>query len=510
MPAKQKSTINLNNKGTKSNTGINRGEKGKAGSLKGQKRNPVRTSGAFDGKTIPMGDAAIEDATKTASRVAMSGQPTQPGQTLPTTQAGQAPVAAVGGAHPSGGVGVGGGSSGGSAGVKSKSRGKVFAANASAHGMTEDQWARHLDDMLGTKVLAVDPSTGKSSMSNDEFNREIGDQLVKNLESQRASGEIQGGLQQIEKKGRGFVVGDVHNNIQNLAAILHRIQSDPSTNLDNNPDNKIIFLGDTISPSKEGPANAIDSSGAPLHGEAMQRFITWLRVRYPNQVLMINGNHDMFYYAGARERIAGSPIPNLHPVAEMQTMLWGMQEVNGLNNDAHHHARLGLTPIMIRVGDASKGEKVRIFQHAPGDDNSPTPDEVAKMQDPEARVNEGLGTYNGHGAINQQGFLDRNKRFGSNQIYFGHLVASSMRDKVKSGGIAKTDKTDQSDGAIGELEGGGVFVDSQLHDDRSGFIEINFDDDTAPEKVHRMTDVLSGYTPTQAENDMRAMAKAKK
>ena len=319
----------------------------------------------------------------------------------------------------------------------------------------------------------------------------------------------------LPKKGKAFVIGDIHSNAQNLLAILQQIQSNNSTNLDKNKDNKIVILGDTRSINRAAADNALKSDLDTMHGEAVQRFLMLLQARYPDQVHVLNGNHDMYIHGFINQRNNSWKLSDEDQQHNIDT--WGIPGKSvqsgdgagigsGISNEDLNYRHIGLSPLMIRIGDAKNGETVRIFQHSPGQANQPTPDDIEKMTDQVKRHEEAMSIYAGHGGLTERALSDLNRRLGSNKIYFGHIGPPPMLRKLVGNEIEKLDRDKTN--PVGELKGGGVYVDSQTHN-MSGFVEIDLDNDAAPEKVHRMDDVLKKYKPDSVEADLNGMATSK-
>lgn len=354
--------------------------------------------------------------------------------------------------------------------------------------------------------LVIDANTGKFKMSNAEFNQSIGQYLISHLNDKHIKGQIKGVVETIPKSGRGFVIGDLHNNIQNLVAIMGKIQKNKETNLDKNPNNKIIFLGDMLSTGKESPRNLPAFPRGGLWGESLQRYITWLRVRYPDQVFVLNGNHEVDYHGRAHEDLKKpGQLAYSDPVREAMIQLSGSQDHNGLDNDELHYEQINLTPLVITAGNRAKGEKTRVFQHAPNSAvGYKTIAELESFNNPLTRFDEAVEYYKpDEDELDEASNIARRQPMAADLIYCGHLSSRTMNNAITRGDAVKTDT---SPGLVGEYKGGVVYVDSQAEDERSGYVEIDFDNDNVPDKTYTMKEVLRNHHPSKLEKNLIAAA----
>lgn len=374
--------------------------------------------------------------------------------------------------------------------------------NAKERNMTPDEWKAHLQQVSSKMVQTSED--GGFAMSDEEFNKEIGNTVIQNMQKQRDSGVRKGGLIELPNKGKTFVIGDSHERFDNVLAIFQQIQSGAETNLDQNPDNKIVFNGDAIFPSKkhEEQLGKKDS----LRGEGMLRLIGFLMARYPDQVFMTNGNHEM----GA-----------LYDIKVKEDPAWQSKQPN-YNGLGHDDPREGLgisnikfaldliknNGIMVKIGDKEKGEPVRIIAHAAGPDMShgkvpfnPHFTQVAAENDPMEWREKFYSIYDGWSELNPQFYEKIRKQMGADKVYFGHVAPTTMQKLMKRGESPAIEKRNSP---VGEFKGGGVFVDSQTNSDLSGYIEIDLD--ANKETTHTMDKVLAHYKPDKMFEALKRMA----
>lgn len=374
---------------------------------------------------------------------------------------------------------------------------KTFVENASAHGMSPEEWQAHLDG-LATKMTAVD-SSGNFVVDDKQFNAEMGNMVIENMKKQRSDGVRKGGVTFLPNKGKVFLLGDTHERYDNVLAIYDKIQSDPSTNLDSNPDNKIVLNGDAFSMSKEGQENGQIGARDSLRGEAMLRLLTYLMARHPDQVFMTNGNHEMGVLLALKSR---------------QDPSWQSQRSSGNNFKDLPREQLGVSNIellvnliknngiAVAIGDKSKGETARLITHTAGERFEHVPAvEMAKEEDPMEWREKYYSVYNGWSDLEPVGLQRSTSETGSDKRYFGHVAPSVMK-RFMDGGEAEA--TESRETPVGAYNGGGVFVDTQTGGAKSGYVEIDLDKDK--DTVHTMKDVFANYSPGELHEALTRVA----
>lgn len=431
----------------------------------------------------------------------------------------------------------------------------TFVKNAQDHGMTPDEWATHLDN-LEDQMFELD-ANNEFALNDADFNKAIGDTVVNNMREQKAQTQ-QGSLQTLPNTGKVIVIGDLHDQGDNLLAILQDIQDNPDTNLDKNPDVKILFLGDffsipkaTIGADTTPPLSAGNVAGK-AHSEATNRLLTLLMAKYPDQIHGVAGNHDFGILTAnlynndktfklpeltTDQKKAIDNDPNLSPeekqikaqLAEKYDelrakLLLDAQTTSGIttgtmSNNEHAVQKINTTPVAILMGDKAKGEKVRLFIHSALDgDLTPSLDELKNITNPEDILKEKdplkLATISrlfrgDNTARDPQTIHDTLARLGVDEIYFGHLdpygliqkthdsaTKRNVVDKDTDGNyILEVKKTDNIKSPVGAIAGGANLADSQNQNALSGYIVVDLDNDSQSTKL--MSDVMqkTGTTP---------------
>jgi len=143
-----------------------------------------------------------------------------------------------------------------------------------------------------SKRLLMRNKDGSYKLSDKQFAKQVLDKVNTNLDKQRQAGSITGGVQHITGNGKTVVVGDLHNQITNLVASVKGAQ------LDKFPNNKVILIGDILSVAKvPNPSNKAEQANADQTAD-MLRVVSYLKARYPEQVLSVSGNHEMNMASG--------------------------------------------------------------------------------------------------------------------------------------------------------------------------------------------------------------------
>ncbi len=112
-----------------------------------------------------------------------------------------------------------------------------------------------------------------------------------------------GGVLSIPNKMNSIIVGDLHTQMDNLLTLLS--QNNFISELDSEKA-CLIFLGDAVHPEIDGQYDEMESS------MIIMDIIFKLKIRFPNQVFYLQGNHD-----GFSEEIGKKGVP--------QGLLWGKQ-----------------------------------------------------------------------------------------------------------------------------------------------------------------------------------------
>ena len=313
-------------------------------------------------------------------------------------------------------------------------------------------------EALKGDVLAVD-ANGKFKMSDAEFDKQVVKHVVGKLQQARDLGIMRGGAMRLPKTGKAIIVGDVHGQVPNLTAILKEAQ------LDKNPTTKLIFMGDMLAPSKEITPESVNIPANSVH-----RIISWLQARYPDQIFVINGNHEMHMMADAKK----IEIP---PDAPWSAYL-GVVDARHFPDVNQVVNRIAESPLIIQIGDKDKGELTRTFQHSPGRaQGGHGLKQVEGMNTPKERYTEGMDIFDNENSLDAKAMKELNKRNKSDLTYFGHISPTTMQRSIADGRV----KPIEAQGSVVKVDGGGVYIDSQTM--RGGVLEINLDKDAVSEKI---------------------------
>lgn len=430
----------------------------------------------------------------------------------------------------------------------------TFVQNAEARGMTPEAWQQHLDE-TEAKMLEAD-ANDEFAMSDDEFNKAVGDTVIENLKARKAN--MEGQVETLPNKGKVIIIGDLHEQTDNLLTILKDIQANPETNLDKNPDVKILFLGDVFSTTKpEVGSEPLPISGDKIldksYSEVTNRLLTMLMAKYPDQIHSVMGNHDIgiltanlykqdlnFKLAPSLNKAELNQIDNdpslsqeeknikkqlgAHYQDSREILLTDAQSASGfvtgaMTNNEHAVAKIQNEAMAVIIGDKSKGEKVRLFIHSPlGGDLTPGLDGLKRLQNvedllknPDSFTVAAIQTlFAGHGGVRNPDEIKKTlERLGVDEIYFGHMNPKGLMEKIDEDNpslgyqkdangnyVLGVNKTDNVNSPIGSIEGGAHLIDSQTKDDASGYMVLDLDNDTKDTRL--MPDVIKR---TDAEND---------
>lgn len=361
----------------------------------------------------------------------------------------------------------------------------AFVKNAKEHNMNPKAWLRHLDSVKSQ--MTATNEAGDFVMNDSQFNANLGDLVIDNLKKQKESGMRKGAIVYLPNKGKTFLLGDTHERYDNVLAIYNQIQSKSDTNLDLNPDNKIVLNGDVFAMSKEGQENGQVGTPESLRGEAMLRMLTYLMARHPNQVIMTNGNHEMGVLLALKSR---------------QDPEWRSSRSSGNNFKDLPREKLGVSnikllvdliennPLAVSIGDKNKGETSRLITHTAGEyGEHATVSEMAKENSPLQWREKYYPVYNGWSDLSPRGLQAATSKTNSDKRYFGHVDPSTMKGFMGKRAMPIGNR----ETPVGEYSGGGVFVDTQTGGKNSGYIEMDLDKNK--DTVHRMDEVFQGYTP---------------
>ena len=393
-----------------------------------------------------------------------------------------------------------------------------FVENAKSQNFTPEEWKNKLAK-IEEEMLRLD-ANNEFTLSDDDFNKEIGDLVIENMKKQNAQNQ-QGVLKTLPNTGKVIVIGDLHEQSDNLLSILKDIQSNPETNLDKNPDVKIMFLGDIFSGNKTGPNSRVGHQD----GELINRLTTLLMAKYPDQIHSIMGNHDMGIITG--EKYINDPTfklkefsltekdqikndPNLTQ-DEKDKLLSYLDDYDikrsmmlsdaasshpdstgATTNKKHMVEKINNTPLATVIGDKSKGETVRLFVHSPPSNHMPELNilkNASSVQDvADDPQNALLTIMMGEPDIvkNPKKLRALLDKMGVDEIYFGHFGTHSLMDNGKPI-LNKTDNV--LDSPLGSFEGGGNYIDSQGKDSNSGYMIVDLDKDVSSSK--KMSNVIS-------------------
>jgi len=404
--------------------------------------------------------------------------------------------------------------------ISSVAKGNVdsptFQKNAQARSMTPDEWGQALTK-VEEEMFTLD-ANNNFTMSDQEFNDRIGDMVVQNMKDQNAT-NMTGVVKTLPNTGKIIVIGDTHEQTDNIIHILNDIQSNPETNLDLNPDTKIVFLGDLLSGSKAGDPNALvaDRQTQNQTGEVSNRLMTLLMAKYPDQIHSIMGNHDLGILIGDKyvqdqtyklpeygkadiDAIQQDPslsdaekqrkinmIKNYTENREM--MLTDAQSSHpratlSASNEQHIVDKLKQTPGVIIVGDKTKGEKVRMFVHSPPTANLDNLDNF-KNNTYDNYLDNPIATLFDHmvrspGATDTATMRAALNKLGVDEVYFGHLAPKTMEQAITNNHFKKTDGVNSP---VGQNDGGGNYVDSQTRTERSGYMVIDLNQDKSTTRL---------------------------
>ncbi len=103
--------------------------------------------------------------------------------------------------------------------------------------------------------------------------------------------DVTGRLIKAEPQGHAIIIGDLHGDLESLVDILK--DSNFQEKMSQNHDNTMIFLGD------------YGDRGA--YSAEVYYVVLKLKLLYPEQVVLMRGNHEQFWVHGGQDDLAPSP-----------------------------------------------------------------------------------------------------------------------------------------------------------------------------------------------------------
>jgi len=335
-------------------------------------------------------------------------------------------------------------------------------------------------------------NTSGFTLQLDDFNSGVGQKALDVLE--RRHKKQVGGIYHISGQGKIIVIGDLHEQVDILLDVFAHIQENPKLNLDKNKDNKIVLLGDIISPTKSiltqtSPLGLDNALPEWLRGDPIIRVTSWLIANYPNQFFIINGNHEVGLALGSL--LQNNSRTPYHPLLFQEILSSHHMGAASVINHQHMTKRVMLSPMLIQI-DMSNGQKY-MLGHTPGCLEFPDLTEILNTKDWMSWIRPGnnnvlFNVFIGHGNIDEQTTLNMRKQLNSDIFFFGHAAPEGMLSAYASKRLLKTDGYD---GAIGFNSGGGCYVDSQTRTQHSGYIIL--DCDTYNHSVIAMSDIQTKH-----------------
>lgn len=305
-------------------------------------------------------------------------------------------------------------------------------------------------------------------LHHQEFNQTIGQCALVELRR-----KAYGCITTVQASGKIFIIGDLHEQVDILLDIFAHIQSIPDNNLDLNPNNKIIFLGDIITPTKsflstDTVVGLNHANPDTLRGDSITRAIISLIARYPNQIIPINGNHEMgFYLSSLLEK---RPRYCYHPLLLQDVLSSHPIGSASVQNYKFYTQIIELLPMAILIQQQAQQHLV---MHSPGAFPLPTCQELFNTKhitdwlSPKTDIF--LNVLRGHGDITK--IHEYAKHFDVNTIFFGHAAPDGLSIATKE---RRWNKTDNNSGALGFGNASACFVDSQTRTHHSGYICLDF------------------------------------
>ena len=298
----------------------------------------------------------------------------------------------------------------------------------------------------------------------------------------------------IPASGKIFIIGDLHEQVDILLDIFAHIQSNPETNLDANPQNKIILLGDIITPTKSFlSSNTVlglnQANPDYLRGDIIVRAITMLISLYPNQIIPINGNHELGFYIGTKLETS-SNVP-YHPSLFQDILSSHPIGSASIENYKFYSQMIELLPMIVFI----QGQNQRYaLMHSPGSLPLPTDYELKAANHIAAWTTSRSDTYlnvlKGHGSISKTN--EYAKALGASKLFFGHAAPDGLLLAMAE---KRWIKADTNPGALGFNNCNGCFVDSQTRTIHSGYIALDFDNNE--ERVINMTNISEQHPASQ-------------
>ena len=330
---------------------------------------------------------------------------------------------------------------------------------------------------------------GHLLLSHADFNTTIGKSALAELRRKQYQCATT-----IPASGKIFIIGDLHEQVDILLDIFAHIQSNPENNLNTNPQNKIILLGDIITPTKSflssdtilGLAHANPDQ---LRGDIIVRAIITLISLYPNQIIPINGNHEIGFYIGTKlETNINMPY---HPSLFQDVLSSHPIGSASIENYKFFAQAIELLPMIVFL--QNKNRRYALM-HSPGSLPMPTEQDLKQTKHildwTTSKSNVFLNIFKGHGNINKT--QDYAKALNANKIFFGHAAPDGLLLAITE---KRWNKIDNNPGALGFNNKNGCFVDSQTRTIHSGYIILDFDNNK--ETVINMTNIVQQHPDSQ-------------
>lgn len=325
-------------------------------------------------------------------------------------------------------------------------------------------------------------------LSNQEFNATIGEIALAALRRRRYSC-----VTTIPATGKIFIIGDLHEQVDILLDIFNHIQANPETSLELNPNNKIILLGDLITPTKSFLSSntvlGLDQADPDhLRGDIMVRAITMLIALYPDQIIPINGNHELGFYLGVL--LEREPNLNYHPLLLQDILSSHHIGSASISNYKFYAQVIETLPMMVFI---QKPKERYVIMHSPGAHPLPTEQQLLQtkyiLDWTTPKTEAYLNVTKGHGNINQ--LQEYAQALNASKLFFGHAAPDGL---IMAAAEQRWIKTDNNPGVLG-FNGAGCFVDSQTRTIHSGYISLDFDNNQ--EAVITMPSIISKHPESQ-------------
>lgn len=283
-----------------------------------------------------------------------------------------------------------------------------------------------------------------------------------------------GSVTSIPASGKIFIIGDLHEQVDILLDIFEHIQSNQDTCLDLNPDNKIIFTGDIITPTKSFLSSdsvlGLDNADPQcFRGDSIVRAITMLLALYPNQVIPINGNHEIGFYLGTH--LEKYPCTKYHPSLFQDILSSHYAGSASIENHTLYAQIIEHLPLAVFIQQQAHRH---LIIHSPGSHTLPSEQELLQTRNILDWVNNSryIDIIKGHGDITK--VQEHAKQLGAQSMFFGHAAPDGLLMAMAE---KRWLKKDNDNSALGFDKQNNCFVDSQTRTMHSGYVCLDFDND---------------------------------